>query len=93
LSVTLDRANRPVLSWNAASSPSGIRRYRIQRDGSSVWTGNALSYMERRAQPASTVSYTVEAQNGALQWSLPSEPVSISIPAAAKQLASQTRKH
>ena len=65
------------LSWSASSSPLGIVRYDIFRDGSPLATvsGSTLSYADTTATPNTTYTYTVDAFDGNLTSAL-SNPAS-----------------
>jgi len=63
------------LNWQAASDPeSGIQRYQIYRDGSSVGQASNTSYSDINLQESTTYSYEVSAVNGAGLESAKSAP-------------------
>lgn len=64
------------LSWNASSdTESGIREYKVFRDGTQIATTSTTSYSDRELSESTTYTYTVVAVNGAGLESGHSHPV------------------
>lgn len=70
-----------TLNWQPASDPeTGIREYRIYRDGKQIGRARGLSYQDAPLPEAQAVNYTVTAVNGRGMESAPSSPLALTTP-------------
>ena len=66
LSTVAVEARQVDLAWTAAADPeSGIRKYRVYRDGMLVGAATAPGFQDRGLRPQTAYEYTVSAVNGA----------------------------
>jgi hypothetical protein len=71
-----------LISWDAASDPeSGVRVYRLYRNGNFLVENNALAYTDNTAQEGTTYSYQVSAVNFWDMESARSAPANVTTPA------------
>jgi chitodextrinase len=70
-----------ALTWSAGRDNVAVTRNLINRDGSLLTTlGNVSSFTDSAVAPASTHTYTVQAQDGAGNTSAPSNGVTVTTP-------------
>ena len=60
------------LAWNASTDNVGVSRYNISRNGAPIGTATSTSFVDGTVIAGTTYSYTVTAQDGAGNVSLPS---------------------
>ncbi|MBN2000345.1 DNRLRE domain-containing protein [candidate division KSB1 bacterium] len=69
------------LTWDPSTDEeSGVSRYRVYRNGSSIATTSSTSYSDMTCVPGQTYSYQVSAINGGGMESEASSPVEVSTP-------------
>jgi chitodextrinase len=81
LSAIATSSTRIALQWNSVSDPeSGIRTYRVYRDGTLIDSSTTTSYADPGRVPGTTYTYEVSAVNGADLEGPRSEPASVRTP-------------
>ena len=65
------------LEWDAASDNVQVTTYQLQRNSSTVFTGNKLYYTDTGLTANTTYSYRVRAGDAAGNWSNWSESISV----------------
>ena len=82
VSATAEGATQVTVRWSASTDPSGVRSYRVTRDGAVVAAAVAgTSFTDTGARPATTHAYTVSAVDAAGNRSGESSPARVTTPA------------
>ncbi|MGZ7087314.1 MAG: fibronectin type III domain-containing protein, partial [Ilumatobacteraceae bacterium] len=83
LHASAPNSNQVSLSWTPSSDNVGVIGYTILRDGTAIGTATGTTYDDNTVLPSTPYNYTVEAFDAAGNLSDPSDPVSVSTPAAS----------
>jgi chitodextrinase len=81
LTATVVSKTRVDLGWGASSDSSGIKEYRVFRDGSQIATSTTTSYSDTTVVGGKTYAYTVSAVDTAGNVSGPSNTATVTTPA------------
>ena len=81
LVVTMNKHNKLVLTWNAATDNVGIKGYTIYRNGVILKNSNTTKIQDKKLMPSTTYIYSVLAYDAAGNKSVLSNTVSITTPA------------
>jgi hypothetical protein len=81
LSGTATDPGRVDLSWTASTDTTGVSNYTVSRNGVQVGTSKTPTYSDTTGTPGTTYSYTVTATDYNGWSSVPSAPISVTVPA------------
>ncbi len=80
LAATAVNSRQVNLAWTASSDNAGVTRYNVLRNGQPLGTAPGTTYVDASAQPNTTYTYTVTAQDAAGNVSGPSNPSTVTTP-------------
>jgi chitodextrinase len=72
--------SRMALSWDPADDNVGVTRYAVYRDGALLRTTAQPTFVDNRLSPNTHYSYTVRAQDGSANLSVPSPSFEVTTP-------------
>ena len=88
LTATLVEGTRVDLSWDLAADPdSGVAQYRVSRNGRFLASTTATEFSDTAVPANGAYTYTIEAVNGSLVASEPSDTATVSLPPVGDQPA------
>jgi predicted secreted Zn-dependent protease len=83
LTATALNSNQVRLGWSASTDNVGVTGYDVLRGGTVIGTASGTTYTDNTVSPSTQYSYTVEAFDAAGNVSNPSDPATVTTPAAA----------